>query len=129
MSSLIPLVCANLHSCINVFCVSFQSTTHVVLASIKRTSAELGAFQRKLFKIDDHLGIGVSGLISDGRSISRFLRNECLSHRCSLPQWYNKPLLIFCRAMKPQTRIALSALSLHLVLNSYWCILLTTCIE
>ena len=59
-----------------------QSKTHVVLASIKRTSTELGAFQRKIFKIDDHLGIGVSGLISDGRSISRFLRNECLSHRC-----------------------------------------------
>ncbi|EIE21739.1 20S proteasome alpha subunit F [Coccomyxa subellipsoidea C-169] len=61
--------------------VGLKSTTHVVLASIKRTSAELGAFQRKIFKIDDHLGIGVSGLISDGRSISRFLRNECLSHR------------------------------------------------
>ncbi|BDA47145.1 Proteasome subunit alpha type-1 [Coccomyxa sp. Obi] len=61
--------------------VGLKSKTHVVLASIKRTSAELGAFQRKLFKIDDHLGIGVSGLISDGRSISRFLRNECLSHR------------------------------------------------
>ncbi len=118
MFSLIPLVRANLHFFINVFCVSIQSTTHVVLASIKRTSAELGAFQRKIFKIDDHLGIGVSGLISDGRSISRFLRNECLSHRCRYPQWYTKPLLVICRAMKPQTRTALSALRLHLVLKN-----------
>ena len=59
-----------------------QSSTHIVLASIKRTSAEMGTFQRKLFKIDDHLGIGVSGLISDGRNLCRFMRNECLSHRC-----------------------------------------------
>ena len=58
-----------------------QSSTHIVLASIKRTSAEMGTFQRKLFKIDDHLGIGVSGLISDGRNLCRFMRNECLSHR------------------------------------------------
>ena len=53
----------------------------MVLASVKRTSAELGKFQRKLFKIDDHLGIGVAGLISDGRNLSRFMRNECLSHK------------------------------------------------
>ena len=43
----------------------------------------MGTFQRKLFKIDDHLGIGVSGLISDGRNLCRFMRNECLSHRYS----------------------------------------------
>ena len=43
----------------------------------------MGTFQRKLFKIDDHLGIGVSGLISDGRNLCRFMRNECLSHRFS----------------------------------------------
>ncbi|CAK0785163.1 hypothetical protein CVIRNUC_008369 [Coccomyxa viridis] len=61
--------------------VGLKSATHIVLASIKRTSAEMGTFQRKLFKIDDHLGIGVSGLISDGRNLCRFMRNECLSHR------------------------------------------------
>jgi 20S proteasome subunit alpha 6 len=61
--------------------VCAQSNTHIVLASIKRTSAELGSFQRKIFKIDDHLGIGVAGLISDGRTLCRYLRNECLSHR------------------------------------------------
>ena len=58
-----------------------QGKTHIVLASVKRTAAELGKFQRKLFKIDDHMGIGVAGLISDGRNLSRFMRNECLSHK------------------------------------------------
>lgn len=63
------------------YMIWMQSSTHIVLASIKRTSAEMGTFQRKLFKIDDHLGIGVSGLISDGRNLCIFMRNECLSHR------------------------------------------------
>lgn len=69
-----------------------QSNTHIVLASIKRTSAEMGTFQRKLFKIDDHLGIGVAGLISDGRNLCRFMRNECLSHRCFTHSSHHKQM-------------------------------------
>lgn len=58
-----------------------QSKTHVVLATLKRAASELSSYQRKIFKVDDHMGIAVSGLISDGRSLLRYMRNECLNHR------------------------------------------------
>jgi hypothetical protein len=34
-----------------------------------------------VFKVDDHLGIACSGLISDGRVLCRYMRNECVNHR------------------------------------------------
>jgi 20S proteasome subunit alpha 6 len=50
-------------------CLGLRSNTHVVLAGLKRSSNELAANQRKLYKIDDHMGIGMSGLTADGRSL------------------------------------------------------------
>lgn len=35
----------------------------------------------QVFKIDDHLGIAISGLTADGRILCRYMRNECLNHR------------------------------------------------
>jgi 20S proteasome subunit alpha 6 len=58
-----------------------QSKTHVVLAALKRSPSELASHQRKAFKVDDHLGIAVAGLISDGRSLLRSMRAACASHR------------------------------------------------
>lgn len=58
-----------------------QSDTHVVIAALKRATSELSSFQRKIFKIDDHMGIAASGLIGDGRVLSRYMRNECINHR------------------------------------------------
>ena len=54
----------------------------MVLATLNRASSELSSHQRKTFKVDDHLGIAMSGIISDGRSLCRYMRNECLNHRC-----------------------------------------------
>lgn len=62
--------------------LEIQSDTHVVLATLNRASSELSSHQRKTFKVDDHLGIAMSGIISDGRSLCRYMRNECLNHRC-----------------------------------------------
>ena len=58
-----------------------QSNTHVVLATLNRADSELTSSLQKVFKVDDHLGIAASGLISDGRSLCKFMRNECLNHR------------------------------------------------
>ena len=52
-----------------------------MLATLNRASSELSSHQRKTFKVDDHLGIAMSGIISDGRSLCRYMRNECLNHR------------------------------------------------
>jgi len=61
--------------------VGLVSKTHALLAALKRSPSELGSSQQKIFHIDDHLGIGISGLIADARTLAKFMRNECLNHR------------------------------------------------
>eukprot|EP01117_Protostelium_nocturnum_P001203 TRINITY_DN11529_c0_g1_i1.p1 TRINITY_DN11529_c0_g1~~TRINITY_DN11529_c0_g1_i1.p1 ORF type:complete len:252 (-),score=41.07 TRINITY_DN11529_c0_g1_i1:157-912(-) len=62
--------------------VGIKSKTHVVVAGLKRASADtLGAYPQKVFRIDDHMGIGVSGLNADARVLTKYLRNECLNHK------------------------------------------------
>ena len=61
--------------------VGLRSKTHVVLCTLKRNSSELSTHQKKLFKIDDHVGMAISGLTADARVIARYMRNECLNHR------------------------------------------------
>jgi len=61
--------------------VGLKSDTHVVLATLKRSESELSSFQRKVFKVDDHMGIAMSGITADGRVLCKYMRNECLNHR------------------------------------------------
>lgn len=62
-------------------CVGATSNTHVVLAGIKRSPSELASYQQKIFRIDDHMGIVISGLTADGRSLCKYMRSECLNHK------------------------------------------------
>lgn len=62
-------------------CVGLKSKTHVVLVALKRSSNELGAYQKKVFKIDDHIGIAISGLTADARLLSKYMRTECINHK------------------------------------------------
>ncbi|KAL9642733.1 hypothetical protein ABK040_009810 [Willaertia magna] len=62
--------------------VGIKSKDFVVLATLKRAPhAELSSYQKKLFKIDDHIGIAIAGLAADGRVLSRYMRNECMTHK------------------------------------------------
>lgn len=61
--------------------VGVQSKTHAVLATLKRSQHEMSSYQQKLFKIDDHMGIAIAGLTGDGRSLVKYMRNECINHR------------------------------------------------
>ena len=58
-----------------------QSDQYVVLATLKRAQNELSSYQRKVFKIDDHMGIAIAGLTADGRVLCKYMRGECLNHR------------------------------------------------
>jgi len=60
--------------------VGAQSKNYAVLATLLRTQSELSSTTNKLFKIDDHVGIAMSGLTADGRLLSKFMRNECINH-------------------------------------------------
>jgi len=61
--------------------VGLRSSEWVVVGSLKRATSELASYQQKVFKVDDSMGIAVSGLISDARVIAQWLRSECLNHR------------------------------------------------
>eukprot|EP01120_Amphizonella_sp_Union-15-10_P000745 TRINITY_DN10774_c0_g1_i1.p1 TRINITY_DN10774_c0_g1~~TRINITY_DN10774_c0_g1_i1.p1 ORF type:complete len:277 (-),score=69.24 TRINITY_DN10774_c0_g1_i1:57-827(-) len=62
-------------------CVGVKSRTHAVICALKRSSSELSSFQKKVFKIDDHLGIAIAGLTADARVLCKFMRTEALNHR------------------------------------------------
>lgn len=76
--------------------VGLRSKTHVVLATLKRTSSELASNQKKLFSMDAHVGIAIAGLTADARVLSRFMRTECRNHKYV----YSSPV--------PVTRLVLS---------------------
>jgi hypothetical protein len=61
--------------------VGLKSKDFVVLATLKRAASELSSYQRKLFKIDDHMAIAIAGLTADGRVLSRYMRSECINHQ------------------------------------------------
>ncbi|KAG6475113.1 proteasome subunit alpha type-1-like [Zingiber officinale] len=60
--------------------VGLRSTSHVVLATVNKATSDLSSYQKKVFKVDDHIGVAISGLTADGRVLSRYLRNECINH-------------------------------------------------
>ena len=61
--------------------VGLRSNTHALVVTLKRASSELGSHQQKIFEIDTHCGIAISGLCGDARLLSRFMRTECLNHK------------------------------------------------
>lgn len=61
--------------------LALKSKTHVVLASFKRAQSELAEHQQKIFKIDDHMCIGIAGLTADARVLAEYMRDECLEHQ------------------------------------------------
>ncbi|KAH0789376.1 20S proteasome subunit alpha type 1 [Histomonas meleagridis] len=61
--------------------VAIRSKTHAVLACIMHNPSEFSSYQPKIFKIDDHIGVSISGLTADGRGLCKLLRNECIQHK------------------------------------------------
>lgn len=62
-------------------CVALRSKEFAVIAALKRSPNDLAGYQKKVFKIDSHLGIAISGLIADARLLGKFMLNECLNHK------------------------------------------------
>ena len=62
--------------------LGLKSDTHVVLISLMRNSDDLSSHQEKIFEVDEHIGIAISGLLADARNLCKYMRNECLNY------WY-----------------------------------------
>ena len=52
-----------------------------MLATLKRAASELSSAQNKLFKIDENLGVAISGLTADGTLATKALRAACITHK------------------------------------------------
>ncbi|KAH8682803.1 putative proteasome subunit alpha type-1 [Tricladium varicosporioides] len=61
--------------------VGIASDTHAVLVALKRNAEELSSYQKKVIRIDEHLGLSLAGLASDARVLSNFMKSTSLSHR------------------------------------------------
>ena len=58
--------------------IGLKSDNDVVLVALKRSQSDLIAHQKKVEKIAPHVAISIAGLTSDGRSLSNFMRTECM---------------------------------------------------
>lgn len=70
--------------------VGLVSKTHVVLAALKRNAEELGSYQKKVIRVDDHVGVALAGLAPDARILSNYLRQQAMSSKMV----FNRPLSI-----------------------------------
>ncbi len=62
-------------------CVGATSKKFAVIAALKRSPGELASHQQKIYRLDEHVGLAMSGLTSDGRSLIHYMRSECLNHK------------------------------------------------
>jgi len=61
--------------------VGIKSNTHAVLVAVKRAPNDLSGHQKKVYKIDEHLGISIAGLLSDARLLAKYMETESLNWR------------------------------------------------
>ena len=51
-----------------------------VLVGLKKSPHDLAVHQEKVFEIDSHMGICISGMTADARFLTKFMRNACLNY-------------------------------------------------
>lgn len=69
----------------------------------QRNAEELSSYQKKLFAIDEHVGIAIAGLTSDARVLSNFMKMQCLGHRLTYARDMPVRGLVDMLASKAQT--------------------------
>lgn len=73
------------HAC-RTACVEGPYSSRILLISadtisFQRSTGELASYQKKLIRIDDHIGIAIAGLTSDARVLSNFMRQQAMTER------------------------------------------------
>lgn len=51
------------------------------MLTLKRSTGELATYQKKLIRIDDHVGVAIAGLTSDARVLSNYMRQKAMQSR------------------------------------------------
>jgi len=70
--------------------VGLKNKTHAVILALKRSANELSSYQKKIIQVDEHVGCSIAGLTADGRSLSNFMRRQCMDARWG----HSEPLAI-----------------------------------
>ncbi|KAE8712594.1 Proteasome subunit alpha type-1 [Hibiscus syriacus] len=60
--------------------IGLRSRTHIVLGCVNKANSELSSHQKKIFNVDDHIGVAIACLTAEGRVLSRYMRNECINY-------------------------------------------------
>jgi 20S proteasome subunit alpha 6 len=47
--------------------IGLKSDEYAILMGLKRSPHIMSGYQEKIFKIDDHIGVAISGITADGR--------------------------------------------------------------
>ena len=75
--------------------IGVRSKTHVVLVGFKSAPHEkLSYFPEKLFKVSNHIGIGIAGLTPDGRILYQYMKNQCLNYNYAYNSDYPIEILV-----------------------------------
>eukprot|EP00908_Phaeocystis_cordata_P025964 Transcript_8440.p2 GENE.Transcript_8440~~Transcript_8440.p2 ORF type:complete len:303 (-),score=118.39 Transcript_8440:147-956(-) len=70
--------------------IGLRSDKFALVATLKRASSELSSHQKKIFKVDDNVGIAIAGLVADARVLAKYMRTECINHRYT----YDEPMQV-----------------------------------
>merc|ERR1719231_449108 len=70
--------------------IGLRSDKIALVATLKRASSELSSHQKKIFKVDDNVGIAIAGLVADARVLAKYMRTECINHRYT----YDEPMQV-----------------------------------
>ena len=85
--------------------IGVRSKTHVVLVGFKTAPNEkLSYFPEKLFKVSNHIGIGIAGLTPDGRLLYQYMKNQCLNYNYTFNADYPVEQLVNKIAEKSQLK-------------------------
>lgn len=85
--------------------LGLKSNKSVVLVGLKSSESEkLSYYPEKVFKIDNHLGMGIAGLTPDGHLLYQFMKNECLNYNYTFDSNYPVERLVVKIAEKSQLK-------------------------
>ncbi|KAL6196309.1 hypothetical protein ACLB2K_031924 [Fragaria x ananassa] len=68
--------------------IGLQSKTHVVKAYVNKANSETSSHQKKIFKVDDHIGVAIAGLTANNRVLTCYMLSECINYNYT----YESPL-------------------------------------
>ena len=86
--------------------LSNSSKSFQVLLGLKKSPHDLAIHQEKVFEIDDHMGIVISGMTADARFLRKFMMNACINYEFVYGSKHPTERLIAAIAKKSQVKTA-----------------------